>query len=266
MAQPLSLTVVLVSGYVVQRGISQELRVARLQSDFVAAVSRASFARRLPRFAPSLNWLAQNRITDETRRQQSYVFLDHETNRLHRLVEDLLDFGRMESGRKQYRMETYDAFRKLVRAAVSDIHDQATANGFLVETELDSSPRLHSLLMRRALSASTRNLLENAMKYSPICRTVWVDGSVNGGQVLVSVRDEGMGIDGPEKQLIFQKFVRGSAAKKAGIKGTGIGPRHGAADLPAGTGRRDPAAKARLVSRQYIHACAAVGQRLRADD
>jgi two-component system sensor histidine kinase SenX3 len=72
---------------------------------------------------------------------------------------------------------------------------------------------------RRAL----RNLLDNAMKYSPVCRTVWVNGAIQDHQVLISVRDQGMGIGADEQQAIFQKFVRGDAAKKAGIKGTGIG-------------------------------------------
>ena len=74
-----------------------------------------------------------------------------------------------------------------------------------------------------AFRRAFRNLLDNAMKYSPDCRTAWVKGDLEDHRVLISVRDRGMGIDGDEKQAIFQKFVRGQAAKKAGIKGTGIG-------------------------------------------
>jgi signal transduction histidine kinase len=61
------------------------------------------------------------------------------------------------------------------------------------------------------------------MKYSPVCRTVWVDGKVDDSRVLISVRDQGMGIAASERRAVFQKFVRSDAAKKAGIKGTGIG-------------------------------------------
>ena len=68
-----------------------------------------------------------------------------------------------------------------------------------------------------------RNLLENAVKYSPQCRTVWVEGALNQRQVMISVRDRGIGIEPREQREIFQNFVRGMAAKKAGIKGTGIG-------------------------------------------
>ena len=119
-----------------QRLIALDLKRAQLQSDFVAAVSH-EFRSPLTTLRTITELLVQNRITDESRRQQSYIFLDHETTRLHRLVEDLLDFGRMESGRKQYRMETHDAFQ-LVRATLADFGEQAEAHGFRVEADLGS--------------------------------------------------------------------------------------------------------------------------------
>lgn len=216
----LMLMLVLVSAYAVHRAISQELHVARLQSDFVSAVSH-EFRSPLTTLRTITELLAHNRITNEARRAQSYQFLDHETNRLHRLVEDLLDFGRMESGRKQYHLQTHDAF-ELVRATVADFSEEAEAHGFRVETNLESMPatvQADEEAFRRAI----RNLLENAVKYSPECKTVWVDGVVNDHKVSISIRDQGMGIDPKDQREIFHKFVRGTAAKKAGIKGTGIG-------------------------------------------
>jgi two-component system sensor histidine kinase SenX3 len=131
----------------------------------------------------------------------------------------------MESGRNKYRKEAHNAFQ-LVRETVADFTQQAEANGFNLEASLDSAGgeevanvHVDEEAFRRAL----RNLLDNAMKYSPDCRTVWVDGTVQDHQVHISVRDQGMGISAEEEQAIFQKFVRGNAAKRAGIKGTGIG-------------------------------------------
>ncbi len=220
----LMLMVILGAGYVVYSAISRELQVAKLQSDFVAAVSH-EFRAPLTTLCTLTELLVQHRIPDESRRQQSYVFLDHETKRLHRLVEDLLDFGRMESGRKQYRTEDHDAFQ-LVRATVADFIQQAEANGFRVEADLgspDNSTAATVHVDQEAFCRALRNLLENAMKYSPVCRTVWVNGAVQDHRVLISVRDQGMGIEADERQAVFQKFSRGEAAKKAGIKGTGIG-------------------------------------------
>jgi len=220
----LMLMVIIAAGYVMHRAIARELRVAQMQSDFVATVSH-EFRSPLTTLRTITELLVQHRIPDEARRQQSYVFLDHETTRLHRLVEDLLDFGRMESGRKQYRSGAHDAFQ-LVRATVADFTQQANANGFRVEAELGSSEDAAKATVQvdeEAFCRALRNLLENAMKYSPECRTVWVNGEVLNHRVLISVRDQGMGIGADEQQAIFQKFVRGNAAKKAGIKGTGIG-------------------------------------------
>lgn len=220
----LTLMVILGAGYVVYRAIDRELRVAQLQSDFVAAVSH-EFRSPLTTLRMIIELLVHHRIPDESRRQQSYVFLDHETTRLHRLVEDLLDFGRMESGRKQYRTETHDVFQ-LVRATVADFTQQAEANGFRVEADLGSGKNAATAIVQvdeEAFRRALRNLLENAMKYSPECRTVWVNGVVQDHRVLISIHDRGMGIGADEQQAIFQKFVRGNAAKKAGIKGTGIG-------------------------------------------
>jgi signal transduction histidine kinase len=216
----LMLLLILGGAYAMYRGVSRELRVAQLQSDFVSAVSH-EFRSPLTTLRGITELLANDRLVDETRRRQSYVFLERETGRLQRLVEDLLDFGRMESGRKQYRIASHDVFG-VVRAAVAEFREEALASGFQVEMDLDS----HAATIRadeEALRRAIRNLLENAVKYSAECLTVWVEGRVNHRQVAISVRDRGMGIDPHEQRDIFQKFVRGAAAKKAGIKGTGIG-------------------------------------------
>jgi len=216
----LMLVLVLAGAYAMNRGVSRELRVAQLQSDFVAAVSH-EFRSPLTTLRGIAELLANDRLADESRKRQSYVFLERETGRLQRLVEDLLDFGRMESGRKQYRIAPHDVF-VLVRAAVAEFREEALAGGFQVELDLDA--RAATIQAdEEALRRAIRNLLENAVKYSPECRTVWVEGRVNHRQVAISVRDRGMGIDPREQRPIFHKFVRGSAAKKAGIKGTGIG-------------------------------------------
>ncbi|MDQ2947037.1 MAG: HAMP domain-containing histidine kinase, partial [Acidobacteriota bacterium] len=216
----LMLVLVLAGAYTMYRGVNRELRVAQLQSDFVSAVSH-EFRSPLTTLRSITELLAQDRISDEPRRRQSYVFLERETGRLQHLVEDLLDFGRMESGRKQYRIRPHDLFA-LVRAAVTDFREDTLANGFQIEVNLEpQGPTVQA--DDEALRRAIRNLLENAVKYSPECRTIWVDGAVNGHHATIAVRDRGMGIERAEQREIFQKFVRGAAAKKAGIKGTGIG-------------------------------------------
>lgn len=216
----LMLALVLGGAYAMHRGVSRELHVARLQSDFVSAVSH-EFRSPLTSLRGIAELLANDRLTDESRKRQSYIFLERETGRLQRLVEDLLDFGRMESGRKQYHMEPHDAFG-LTRAAVAEFREEAADAGFELEVQLED--RMVTVQAdEEALRRAIRNLLENAVKYSPGCRTVWVEGRVDQREVAISVRDRGIGIAPHEQREVFQKFVRGHAAKKAGIKGTGIG-------------------------------------------
>lgn len=73
------------------------------------------------------------------------------------------------------------------------------------------------------LSLALWNLLDNAMKYSPDCRTIWIDLSVDGSRASIAVRDRGIGIPRHDRQRIFRKFERGAQASESGVQGTGIG-------------------------------------------
>ena len=131
-----ALMLVLAGAYAMYRGVNRELQVAQLQSDFVSAVSH-EFRSPLTSLRGIAELLASDRLPDEGRKRQSYAFLERETGRLQRLVEDLLDFGRMESARKQYRIAPHDVFG-IVRAAVTDFREEALASGFQVEMDLDA--------------------------------------------------------------------------------------------------------------------------------
>jgi signal transduction histidine kinase len=68
-----------------------------------------------------------------------------------------------------------------------------------------------------------RNLIDNALKYSPEHAAIWVQWGLDRAQVSIRVRDEGLGITAAERRAIFRKFVRGSAAAAANVKGSGVG-------------------------------------------
>src|SRR6185369_7508094 len=155
----LMLLLVVAGAYAIHRGVSQELHVAQLQSDFVSAVSH-EFRSPLTTLRTLTEMLTQDRISSDARRRQSYVFLERETGRLERLVEDLLDFGRMESGKKQYRLASHDVF-ELVRTAVTNFREDSLASGFEVELNLVDRPATVQA-DDDALVRAIRNLLENA--------------------------------------------------------------------------------------------------------
>jgi signal transduction histidine kinase len=202
------------------RGVLREAAAGRLQSDFVSAVSH-EFRSPLTTLRQLTELLAEGRIHDESRRRRYFEVLQQETSRLQQLVEDLLDFGRMDAGRRQYELEVLD-FSELVQDGIHEYQRQANGNGHRIEL----TSRGDGLVVkadREALRRVVRNLLENAVKYSPDAQTVWVETGSEGDAAVLRVRDEGIGIPPEEQARIFEKFVRGEWAKQACIPGTGVG-------------------------------------------
>jgi signal transduction histidine kinase len=96
-------------------------------------------------------------------------------------------------------------------------HDQVVR---LLRGELDD---LLGRISMEALAVALRNLVDNALKYSPDQPAVWVEWGPENGRVAIRVRDKGMGIAESERNAIFRKFVRGSAAAAGNVRGTGVG-------------------------------------------
>jgi signal transduction histidine kinase len=209
-----------VSAYFIMRAISREIRVARLQSDFVAAVSH-EFRSPLSSLRQISEMLAEDRLPSDNARRESYGVLARESERLHQLVEDLLDFGRFDAGREIYHFEPLE-LRGFLQVLVADFQQRVSASGYRVALNLPDFA-VHVRADAAALSRAIWNLLDNAVKYSPNSHTVWVDVELNETQVSLSVRDEGLGIPAREQREIFEQFVRGSESKTLRIKGTGIG-------------------------------------------
>jgi len=213
-------SLVLGGSYLIGRAVSRELAVARLQSDFVSAVSH-EFRTPLTAMRQLSELLAQGRVATEGVRRQYYDVLESESRRLHRLVEGLLKFGRIEAGALRYEFQTIDV-AELLRALVQDFSHEASKCGFRIELKMGTSvPQANA--DREALSCVIWNLLDNAVKYSPESRTVWVDLSEHNGDIAIRVRDQGLGIPKEEQRRIFGKFVRGEAARAMAVQGTGIG-------------------------------------------
>lgn len=207
----------------IARGAMRELAVARLQSDFVSAVSH-EFRTPLTTLRQLTEVLIDGRVPAEERRETYYRALARQTDRLHRLVESLLDFGRIEAGTSPYRLEPLDACA-LVRSIVDEFAQDSAASGYRVELQVDSVEKAAPMVAadREALTHAVWNLLDNAVKYSPECRTVWVDVERTGSRLAIRVRDHGLGVPREEHADIFERFVRGAGAKAHGITGTGIG-------------------------------------------
>ena len=205
--------------YLIARAVNCELAVARLQSDFVSAVSH-EFRTPLTLLRQTTEAFVEGRAGDEAERQSFYQAQARATERLHRLVESLLDFGRMEAGAKPYRLRPTDA-AQLVRAVVEEFQREMAGSGLSVELSVEPPPPVEA--DPDALTHAIWNLLDNAAKYSPHCRTIWVRVAGQGHEVGIAVRDHGLGIPSHEQKEIFRKFVRGAGSESNGIRGAGIG-------------------------------------------
>jgi len=210
---------VLVGSTFIVRAVNRELEVSRLQTDFVAAVSH-EFRTPLTSIRQASELLLEGRVP-ETRREEYYRTQHRDSERLLHLVEALLDFGRMESGAREYRLEPVDV-TALVRALADEFSPNVKAAGYRVETALQSEGTLVSA-DREALGRAIWNLLDNAVKYSPSHKTVWLTTAVVDGSLAISVRDRGVGVPAEDQRRIFAKFARGSNAAASGAKGTGLG-------------------------------------------
>jgi signal transduction histidine kinase len=213
------LLVVAAASYFIARVILRELTAARLQSDFVAAVSH-EFRIPLTSMRQVTEILNDERVADPERVRSYHRTQARATDRLQRLVETLLDFGRMEAGAKPYRLQPLDLAAWL-RGVVADFQAEAAASGHKIELDAQEVGMVDA--DSEALAHAMRNLLDNAVKYSPQSNTVWVELAALGDRCAIRVRDSGFGIPHDEQKHVFQKFFRGSAAKSNAIKGTGVG-------------------------------------------
>jgi signal transduction histidine kinase len=158
------------------------------------------------------------------RRSQYYEALGKESRRLRTMVESLLDFGRMDSGRRSYDFCATDAV-ELVGQVAQEFADRSTTAARRIDMSSvgasGSAVCVHA--DREALALALRNLLDNAMKYSPESAPVRLAVTVGNGTVAVSIEDRGPGVSAEERRAIFRKFTRGTAARRLNVKGTGIG-------------------------------------------
>lgn len=203
------------------RAMTREIRAARLQSEFVAAVSH-EFRTPLTSLRQFTDLLADGRVSTEDDRQKYYAALQRGTRRLTRLVENLLDFGRMEAGFYRFALEPVRA-RDLVDRVTAEFADEVRQRGYQIDVRWTGAADAVIHADEAALGRALWNLLDNAVKYSPDCQTVWVEGASTDRAVMIHVRDRGIGIAAPEQRAVFVKFVRGSLPSGYTIKGTGLG-------------------------------------------
>ena len=200
--------------------VRRELRLSRLKSDFVANVSH-ELKTPLALIRLYAETLELKRVPGEERRSEYYRVIGKESRRLTQLINNILDFSRIEAGRREYRMVPSD-IAAVVRDVVESYRFAIEKQGFSLALELaDELPAL--AIDPEAISQALINLLNNAIKYSPEQKEIRVGLRRTGDRVLLSVSDRGIGIPRAEHRRIFEKFYRVETSLVHTTKGSGLG-------------------------------------------
>jgi signal transduction histidine kinase len=215
LAVAMALGVFLVAG-----AAAREVRVAELKSNFVASVSH-DLKTPLALIQLFAETLELGRVRNHERAQEYYRIINGEAKKLTRLIENILDFSRMEAGLRPYRMEPED-LGELAKKVLSRMENQFSQGHFAVKTTI--APDLPRVLADEgATEQAIENLLANAIKYSGDSKEIEVEVGRSDGHVLVAVKDRGIGIPRREQGRIFRKFYRVQRELGGGAQGTGLG-------------------------------------------
>jgi signal transduction histidine kinase/tetratricopeptide (TPR) repeat protein len=202
------------------RIVTQELELARMKSDFVSTVSH-EFKSPLTSIRQLAEMLQAGRVPSEQRRQRYYDVLLEQSERLSLLIDNILDFARMEDSRKQFRFETVE-MGPVLEELIATVQQRVRHEGFTIRTETDG-PLPPIRADRAALTQAITNLLDNALKYSGAAREVCVRGYGEGRFLVVAVEDFGIGIKPEEVERVFDRFYRGGDELTRSVKGSGLG-------------------------------------------
>jgi signal transduction histidine kinase len=216
-----AISLLLTGGIVMtHRNISREMALARLKSDFVSNVSH-ELRTPLSLIRLYAETLEMGRLKSPDKYQEYYSIIRKESERLTALINNILDFSRIEAGRKEYEFRQTD-MRELVRNTLESYRYQIEQSGFAFEEKIaEDVPPLS--VDREAMARSLLNLVNNALKYSQDQKYIGVNLFRDNGSVKLEVVDHGIGIPQAEQQKIFDKFYRVGDPLVHNTKGSGLG-------------------------------------------
>jgi signal transduction histidine kinase len=206
--------------FLTYRNVSREMNLARLKSDFVANVSH-ELRTPLALIRLYAETLELGRLTAKEKYQDYFRIIREESERLTALINNILDFSRIEAGRKEYEFKETN-LSDLVRSTLDSYRFQIEQNGFAFEENISRDiPPVN--VDREAIARSLLNLVNNALKYSKDQKFIGVNLYRSNGCVKLEVCDHGIGIPPGEQEKIFEKFYRCGDPLVHNIKGSGLG-------------------------------------------
>ncbi|MDB6109952.1 MAG: Histidine kinase [Pedosphaera sp.] len=212
----------LIGFFAARRAFHRQLYLSEMKSNFVSSVSHEL---RAPIASVRLmaEGLERGKIQDPAKQNEYFRFIVQECRRLSSLIENVLDFSRIEQGRKQYEFEPTDAVA-LVRQTVTLMETYAAEQQIQIALQVTGEPtpiEMDGKAMQQALI----NLLDNAIKHSPKGATIsaGLEFSQSPAAMFLWVEDRGEGIPPEEHEKIFERFYRLGSELRRETQGVGIG-------------------------------------------
>ena len=204
----------------VYRITREKIELANMKSVFVSNVSH-ELRTPLALIRMYAETLEMDRIKDDSKRKEYYHIISSEAERLSHLVNNILNFSRMESGKKTYQMEELD-INQIIESVYENYCLKFQESGFTCQLELsEKDPKING--DRESVTSAIINLMDNAIKYSTDNKKIIIRSVQKENSTTVEIKDHGIGIKPEDRKKIFEKFYRVADGLVHNTKGSGLG-------------------------------------------
>jgi two-component system phosphate regulon sensor histidine kinase PhoR len=210
-----------IGALIVLNDVTRLRRLEKIRRDFVANVSH-EIKTPITAIKGFVETLREGAVKNPDDAERFLGIIEKHVERLEAIIEDLLSLSRIERGTEREENE-------LVEKSVKDVLDTAIrvcevgAVARKIDIELSCPENLFSKMEPRLLEQAVVNLLDNAVKYSNEESSIRVEASQGEGEIILSVRDEGCGIEKKHLSRLFERFYRVDKARSRQLGGTGLG-------------------------------------------
>jgi signal transduction histidine kinase len=214
------MVLMLLGAFLLARDISREAETTRLKTEFVHNISH-ELKTPLTLIRLYGETLQRKENLTEEQRRESYEIITKESERLSHLINNVLDFSRIDMGRKEFTF-TKGPLSRIVQQTLGSYQYHLEKKGFTLHADI--APDLPEMdFDREAVASALINLLSNAMKFSPDRKDVTVRLFRRGGLAVLQVADKGIGISQQDLAGIFKRFYRAKNSLVSETRGSGLG-------------------------------------------
>jgi len=199
----------------------REMNLSAMKNEFVSNVSH-ELRTPLSSIRVFGEFMRRGRVVDQSKVREYGSYIETESRRLTQLINNILDFSRIESGRKVYTFEPAD-IEEILAGTLSTFSYRLRDKGFDLSYHGPDEPLPEIDVDANAIDRAVANLLDNAVKYSDGDRRIVVDLTHEGDEAVISVSDHGIGIPRDQQERIFERFHRVSTGLVHDVKGSGLG-------------------------------------------